>query len=348
MSVLTDPATYGILNSDLTNCPRTAAVLGEVAAQWQQMMETLQRVEQEAVSSQNMADAIENLSRTRSGSPGCRLRLKDRERLCPKSWSCNTPRGGLAREVAAWLGHVDPKHEARKLIQRITKGTLRATEAWTDGRYAEDDKCVELDYERAVAVANVTEGAARATVQRITQTKPSHGFVAWQALVDDYAPKSSNDPAIAHVLRRIRRKTTPQNHAVAVTTQEASDGPREHATKDPGVRGILKRSSVACHPESESQKRVALDTEQGPTPQPRVSHGGSSASGVRPGAITVADQGTSTSDAPRASSEEHNDDDVAMDGDGADDNCARHPNPSGSDTKREPREVRVEQSGTTE
>ena len=205
MSVLTDLATKGILDSKLTNCPRTAAVLGEVAAQWQQMMETLQRVELEAVSSQNMADAIENLSRTRSGAPGCRLRLKDRERLCPKSWSCNTPRGGLAREVAAWLGHVDPKHEARKLIQRITKGTLRATEAWTDGRYAEDDKCVELDYERAVAVANVTEGAARATVQRITQTKPSHGFVAWQALVDDCAPKSSNDPAIAHVLRRILR-----------------------------------------------------------------------------------------------------------------------------------------------
>ena len=38
MSVLTHPATYGILNSELTNCPRTAAVLGELAAQWQQMM----------------------------------------------------------------------------------------------------------------------------------------------------------------------------------------------------------------------------------------------------------------------------------------------------------------------
>ena len=27
--------------------------------------------------------------------------------------------------------------------------------------------------------------------------EPSHGFVAWQALVDGCAPKSSNDPAIA-------------------------------------------------------------------------------------------------------------------------------------------------------
>ena len=120
------------------------------------------------------------------------------------------------------------------------------------------------------------------------------------------------------------------------------------------MRGILKRSSVACHPESESQKRVALDTEQDPTPQPSVSYGGSSASGVRPSAITSTDQGTGTSDVARAGSEEHNDDDVAMEGNSADGNSAGHPNPSRSDSRRritarrEPREVRVEQSITTE
>ena len=48
-----------------------------------------------------------------------------------------------------------------------------------------------------MALANATDGAARATVLRVTQTEPSHGFVAWQALVDGYAPKSSNDLAIA-------------------------------------------------------------------------------------------------------------------------------------------------------
>ena len=164
MSVLTDPATYALLNIELTSCPRTAAVLGELAAQWQQMMVTLQRVEQETVSSQNLAYAIENLSKTRSDVTGSRLRLKDGEQLYLKSWSGNAPLGGLAREVAAWLGYVDPKHEAKKLTQRITKGTLRATEAWTDGRCAEDDKHVELDYELAVALATVTEGPARATV----------------------------------------------------------------------------------------------------------------------------------------------------------------------------------------
>ena len=123
--------------------------------------------------------------------------LKDGERLHPKSWSGSTPLGGFAREVATWLGYVDPKHEAGKLVQRITKGTLKATEAWTDGRHAADDKYAEQDYELAMALANVTEGAAKSTVLKVTQVEPSHGFVAWQALVDGYAPTSSNDRDVA-------------------------------------------------------------------------------------------------------------------------------------------------------
>ena len=86
MSALTDPTTCGILSLELTNCPRTAAVLGELAAQWQQMMGTLQRVEQETVSSQNLANAVENMSQTRSDPTGGRLRLRDGERLYPKNW----------------------------------------------------------------------------------------------------------------------------------------------------------------------------------------------------------------------------------------------------------------------
>ena len=82
-----------------------------------------------------------------------------------------------ARSPRGW-GSSNPKHEAGKLIQQTTKGTLGATEPWTDGRYAEDDKHVELDYVLAVAQANVTEGATRATVLKVTQTEPSHGFVA--------------------------------------------------------------------------------------------------------------------------------------------------------------------------
>ena len=67
-------------------------------------------------------------------------------------------------------GYVDPKHEAGKLLQQITR-------AWTDGRHAADDKYVEPDCELAVALACVTEGAARSTVLTVTQVEPSHGFV---------------------------------------------------------------------------------------------------------------------------------------------------------------------------
>ena len=45
---------------------------------------------------------------------------------------------------------------------------VRATEARTDGRHAEDDKYVELDCELAVALANATEGAASSTVLKVT------------------------------------------------------------------------------------------------------------------------------------------------------------------------------------
>ena len=79
MSVLTDPAACGILNSELTGGPRTVVVLGELAAQWQQMMGTLQRVEQEAVSSKSLANAIESIGRTRTEATAVRLRLKDGE-----------------------------------------------------------------------------------------------------------------------------------------------------------------------------------------------------------------------------------------------------------------------------
>ena len=84
MSVLADPATYCILNSELTNCPRPAAVLGELAAQWQQMVGTLPRIEQEAVSSQSLANAIESIGRTRTEATAGRLRFQGRRTTLPK------------------------------------------------------------------------------------------------------------------------------------------------------------------------------------------------------------------------------------------------------------------------
>ena len=127
------------------------------------------------LSSQSLTIAIENIKKTQVDATGNRLRLKDGERL---QVGGSTPLGGFAREVTACLGYVDPKHETRKLIQRITMGTLTATEAWTDGRRAEDDKYVELDYELAVALANATEGAARSTVHEAVERTERTGSVA--------------------------------------------------------------------------------------------------------------------------------------------------------------------------
>ena len=116
------------------------------------------------------------------------MRLEDVERLYSKSWSGSTSLGGFAREIAAWLGYVDPKNNTGQIIQRIAKGMLRATETWPDRRHAEDDKFVELDSELAVALASVTEGATRSIVLRV------RGMASAR---DGYAPKSSNDPTVA-------------------------------------------------------------------------------------------------------------------------------------------------------
>ena len=155
-----------------------SAHMGELAAQWQQVMGTLQRVEQEAVSSQRLANAIESIGRTRTEATAVRLRPKDGERLYPKSWSGSTPLGGSRLESCS-SGSRRERSERRR--RGLTVAMLKTTSM--------------------SSLANATEGAARAAVLRITQTEPSHGFVAWQALVDGYAPKSSNHPgdsAAAH------------------------------------------------------------------------------------------------------------------------------------------------------
>ena len=75
-----------------------------------------------------------------------------------------------------------------------------------------------------------------------------------------------------------------------------ADAVEGHATKDPGTRGILKRASVVCHPESEPRKKIALDTEQDLPPHTPVSYGGSSGSGARPSDIASNDPNTGTRD----------------------------------------------------
>ena len=119
------------------------------------------------------------------------------------------------------------------------------------------------------------------------------------------------------------------------------------------MRGIVKRTCVVFHPESESQKKIAIYTEQDPKPHPAVSHGGSSASGTRLSIATGVELNTDTTrevrarpapDVTRASGE-----DVVM---REDENNGGQPSSEGSDsrrritTRREPREVRDERSRT--
>ena len=86
---------------------------------------------------------------------------------------------------------------AGDVLMRSTRRKADTADHEMDAQSDRDlDKYVELDCELAVALANVTEGA-RATALRVTQVEPSHGFVAWQALVDGLALRPSNDPAIA-------------------------------------------------------------------------------------------------------------------------------------------------------
>ena len=98
------------------------------------IMGSLQRVEQETVTSQNLVNVTDIMNRTRIDATGNRLRLKDGKRIHPKSWSDSTSLARFACEIAAWLRYVDPKHETGKFKQEITEGTFRASEASTDWR----------------------------------------------------------------------------------------------------------------------------------------------------------------------------------------------------------------------
>ena len=111
-----------------------------------------------------------------------------------------------------------------------------------------------------------------------------------------------------------------------------ADAVERFATKDPGVRGTLTFASVVCHPEWEPLKKIAVDTGQDSTPHHSVSFGGSSASGALPSTTTSTDQNIGASDATREvragpardvnrpCSEDHNGGDVAMRGNGANQN----------------------------
>ena len=132
----------------------------------------------------------------------------------------STSLAGFAREVAAWLVYVDPKHEL--------EGTLRATKALTDGRHAEDDKDGELDYEFGSG-QSATEGAVRSTVLKVTSVEPRgprvRGMASAPMEIGMRRRSRWNDPAKAlqptlatpkknaRTQRNRRRRVTARHHA---------------------------------------------------------------------------------------------------------------------------------------
>ena len=125
-----------------------------------------------------------------------------------------------------------------------------------------------------------------------------------------------------------------------------ADAVERHPTKDPGMRGTLKRASVICYSKSEPQKKIALDTKQDSAPRMSVYYGG-----AQPSTTTSTDQNTNVI---RTNSEDHIGGDVPMRGNGADDISGGYPSSAGPNsrrritTKRRPRVVRDEQSSTNE
>ena len=136
-----------------------------------------------------------------------------------------------------------------------------------------------------------------------------------------------------------------------------ADAVERHAAKDPGVRGILKRASTACHPESESQKKIALDTARlDALPLSLIRRIISIRNETRDAdtsEVTIVTGPEVAQGMIQPSSSDDTGGDAVMEGENADERSATDSNPSGPDsrrrvmTKREPREARDEQSTVT-
>ena len=121
------------------------------------------------------------MARTRSDEAEIRLRLKDVDKLHPRSWPGSITQGLRAKSLHGCDTLIRSRRLAGEVIQLITSWTSRVTELWTDNRHEKDGTGFGLDYELAVTLSNVMEGAPK-----VTQTEPS----PQHALVDGYAPKS--------------------------------------------------------------------------------------------------------------------------------------------------------------
>ena len=90
------------------------------------------------------------------------------------------------------------------------------------------------------------------------------------------------------------------------------------------MRSILKRASSVSHPETEHQKKVALEKEQEPN-----AHQSTHTSDA-----TRATGGEPAQEVTRASNGNKTGSDVVMEGDSVGESSSEHPDPSGSDGRR--------------
>ena len=162
-----------------------------------------------------------------------------------------------------------------------------------------------------------------------SRLRPVGSRVSWVLLGRQHAHNEACRRRVEGLLKSDSAVSARLAAADERVNRASADAVERHVTKDPGMRGILKRTSVVCHPESESQKKIALDTEQDSTPKPSVSYGGSPVSGAQPNITTSTDLNTDVTrevragpaqDVTRTSSEDHIGGDVAMRRDGADEN----------------------------
>ena len=195
---------------------------------------------------------------------------------------------------------------------------------------------IQVEMERSTEMVHRAPGevlmentVARTYLRRVDfeQWGLSEGCLGCRYLRTGQVPQQAHSEACRRRIEGLLKGDLARSARLAAAAERINraktDGVERHATKDPGVRGILKRTSVVCHRESESQQKIALDAEQDSTPHPSVSYGGSSASGAPPSITTSTDLNTvmtrevragPAQDVTRASSEGHVGGDVEMKG----------------------------------
>ena len=94
-----------------------------------------------------------NMARTRSDEAEIRLRLKDVDKLHPRSWPGSITQGLRAKSLHGCDTLIRSRRLAGEVIQLITSWTSRVTELWTDNRHEKDGTGFGLDYELAVTLS---------------------------------------------------------------------------------------------------------------------------------------------------------------------------------------------------